>query len=530
MGLFDKLLGISNENSTIYKESQTREQTISSTKTELLRGAIILAKHDALAADKIFEEIADTTHEHEALRLAILSKLKCFRTKEVMFDLYPEGVFDFIDEIDKTFEWIDTISSGLTDEEKSEQKEWLARCYELKGKFLHYLKDASSLEVLKKGVGLGSNKSKLYVAFEYLGEAKKLAASFDEISFKANYSKKLQKRIDNIEERVNNYYIKIVSLLEDYVTNYSEIGATAYELSNACRILSLSYKNGNGVARNASKAEWYKGIADREKEKWDTKIKDQKEQFLIEVGKMDGIGYFEQAITMLQNENYEDNFRATKFLEQIADDMIESGSLNLNILRVAVQAKNVCSYAYEHLLSHTDDASLARTFIDEIEKGLYYLDLIESKFDLSEEDRKSFSDLRGRFYEFKGIYLYKINDPSCSYPLGMARAFGSNRAMLYLAFYENDTIEEKDEERFSEMVALLESYISNYTSVGEGSLEPATAYKWLANYYEQGVGVEQDSAKAETYREIHDKLIANYEKDQMNSWNELCQRAPWVTG
>ena len=244
---------------------------------------------------------------------------------------------------------------------------------------------------------------------------------------------------------------------------------------------------------------------------------------------MDVMESINKACEMLQNENYEDNFRAADYLEKIADDLIEAGELDLNILRLAVQGRSICTYPYEHLLSHADDVSLARTFIDKVDKALYHLDMIESQFlDLSEEDLNLFADLRGRFYEFKGIYLYKLGDTSCAYPLSMARGFGSNRAKLYLAFHKNDTVEDKDEKFYSEEVNLLESYISNYSSVGEGSIEPATAYEWLANYYEHGVGAEQDSAKAEAYREMHDKLIANVEEEQMKSWNELCQLAPWV--
>ncbi len=244
---------------------------------------------------------------------------------------------------------------------------------------------------------------------------------------------------------------------------------------------------------------------------------------------MDLYTAFQEACNLMENgTTYEDDFKADSIFEKIATILIEERNMNLDILRAAVLSKNTCSYAYEHLLSHANDDSLARSFINEIDKAINILDMIESQFDLSEEDRRDFSNLRGRFYEFKGIYLYKLHDASCDYPLHMARSFGSNRAKLYLVLHMNDTIEEKDEECYAKMVALLESYISNYSSVGEGCIEPATACEWLANYYEYGVGTEKDEAKAKHYRELHDNLIANREEEQMESWNRLCEMAPWV--
>ena len=277
MGLLDKLLGTDKRNPNINEETQVNGYPIDSAWKERLQGAKILSEHDMFAADEIFEEIADNTHDPEALRLAIISKISFFHMNESMFDQYPESVYDSIAEIDKTIEWIEILentSKKKIDGEAVERKEWLARCYELKGKFLYYLdqKGVATTATLKKGMELGSNKSKLYLALAYLDKAQELANSFDVASIKSNYSKKLQKEIDSIERRINDYYSNIVELLEDYVSNYSEIGATAHELSNACRILSLSYENGYGVVRNYKKAEWFKGIADREKEKWDTKI------------------------------------------------------------------------------------------------------------------------------------------------------------------------------------------------------------------------------------------------------------------
>lgn len=548
MGLFDKLLGSDKYN--LNEESCKNGQALSSIWKERLRGAIILSETNMFAADKIFEEIADETHDLEAMRHAINSKITFFHMNEAMFDQYPGSVNDSLAEVDKAIGWIEILKKKYRNNnayEEAEIGEWLARCYETKGKFLYHLNLERSphKDILKKGIELGSNKSKLYLALTYHDEAKQLVAGFDESYLTTkNYNKNVQKRIDSLEERVNDYYSTVVDLLEDYVSNYSEVGATAYELSKACRMLSAIYERGQYAAQNISRAEYLKNIAEKEEEKWNERFaelaKGKEEIIPKEEKEMDGMDYFNKACELLFNgeESYDDVFRGAKYIEQVTDDLLSEEKITFPILNMAAEAKNMCSYPYEHLLSHTDDASLARSFIDDIDKGLYYLDLIDSKYDkdfivskfgLSDEDIKGLSDKRGRFNEFKGIYLYKINDPSCSQSLNLAKDLGSNRAKLYLTFYKNDTVEDKDWDCYSEMVALLESYIAEYSSVGEGSQEIATAYEWLANYYEHGVGVEQDSEKAEFYRNMHDKLIANYEEERMQSWNDLCQRAPWVT-
>lgn len=120
-------------------------------------------------------------------------------------------------------------------------------------------------DTLSVAVKYGSNSAKLYLALHYIDTAKGILTSVNTSApsvfgclFKSG--KEPLNEEDKNQEKANQYYSKAVTLLEDYIANYSEEGAMKDEFPTACRQVAYLYENGFGVPNDFEKAKYYKGM------------------------------------------------------------------------------------------------------------------------------------------------------------------------------------------------------------------------------------------------------------------------------